>query len=40
VEEREYAREILRINSELRKVDIAKIQSGNDNCSNAATGEL
>ena len=35
-EEREYTREILRRTSDLRKVGIAKIQSGNVNCSHAA----
>jgi hypothetical protein len=40
VEEGEYTREILRRKSDLRKVDIAKLQSGNVNYKHAATGEL
>ena len=40
VEEREYTQEILRRKSDLRKVDIAKLQSGNVNYYHAATVEL
>jgi hypothetical protein len=40
VEEREYTGEILRRKSDLRKVNITKIQSGNVNYNHAATGEL
>jgi len=36
----EYTGEIVRRKCDVRKVDIAKIQSGNVNCSHAATGEL
>lgn len=39
-QERECTRDILRRKSDLRKVDIAKIQSCNVNYSHAATGEL
>lgn len=40
VEEREYTREILRRKSDLRKVDIVKLQNGNVNYNHAATVEL
>jgi predicted HTH domain antitoxin len=40
VEERGNTREILRRKSDLRKLDIAKIQSGNVSYNHAATGEL
>jgi hypothetical protein len=40
VEEGKYTREILRRKSDLRKVDIAKLQNGNVNYNHATTGEL
>jgi len=40
VEEREYTREILMRKSDIRRVDIARIQSGNVNYNHAGTTEL